>query len=227
MPVAIIVIAALAVAIGRRLPASFAGFGVFGPYTVLLLGAAISLWFNRGRAFIVLLSLLIAFVGYRLAQDPESINFAGRAVFAALAVFVPLNILVASLIEERGISYFRNYRWLLLLVTQILLTAWVAGAGKSALSGTAWHAMLEHWLIRPAPVPFLGRVLMAAAFAVAVGKAWKHHSPLYIGLAGTLVAFFVACQWPTTPGVFAAFISAAGAILLLAVLQESTGPRPQ
>ncbi len=221
MPVAIIVIAALAVAIGRRLPAAFAGFGVFGPYTVLLLGAAISLWFNRGRAFIVLLSLLIAFVGYRLAQDAESINFAGRAVFAALAVFVPLNILLALLIEERGISYFRNYRWLLLLITQILLTAWVAAAGKSDLSGTAWHAMLEHWLIRPAPVPFLGRVLMASAFAYAAVKAWRQHSPLEIGLAGALVAFFVACQWPTTPGVFAAFTTAAGAILLMAVLQES------
>jgi len=221
MPVAIIVIAALAVAIGRRLPASFAGFGVFGPYTVLLLGAAISLWFNRGRAFIVLLSLLIAFVGYRMAQDAESINFAGRAVFAALAVFVPLNILLALLIEERGISYFRNYRWLLLLITQILLTAWVAAAGKSDLSGTAWHAMLEHWLIRPAPVPFLGRVLMASAFAYAAVKAWRQHSPLEIGLAGALVAFFVACQWPTTPGVFAAFTTAAGAILLMAVLQES------
>ena len=221
MPVAIIVIAALAVAIGRRLPTSFAGFGVFAPYTVLLLGTAISLWFNRGRAFIVLLSLLIAFVGYRLALDPKSINFAGRAVFAAVAVFVPLNILLALLLPERGISHFRNYRWLLLLIAQILFAAWVAGAGKSALSGTAWHVMLEHWLIRPAPVPFLGRVLMAAAFAFAVVRAWTQHSPLDIGLAGTLVAFFVACQWPTSPGVFAAFMSAAGAILLVAVLQES------
>jgi len=221
MPAAIIVIAALAVAIGPMLPDSFSGFGVFGPYTVLLLGAAISLWFNRGRAFIVLLSLLIAFVGYRLALNTEPINFAGRAVFAALAVFVPLNILIVLLIEERGISYFRNYRWLLLMMTQILLTAWVAGAGTSALSGTAWHAMLEHWLIRPEPVPFLGRILMAAAFVVAVVEAWEQHSPLIIGMAGALVAFFVACQWPSTPGVFAAFFSAAGAILLLAVLQES------
>ena len=220
MPVAILVVAALAVMFGRRLPASFAGFGVLGPYTVLVVGASISLWFNRGRAFVVLVSLLIAFVGYRLALDPHSANFAGRAVFAALAVFVPLNMLIV-LLEERGISHFHNYRWLLLLITEILLTAWVAGAGKSVLSGTVWLSMLEHWLIRPAPVPFLGRVLMAAAFAFAVYNAWKQHSPLDIGLAGAVVAFFVACQWPTTPGVFAAFISAAGAILLVAVLQES------
>ena len=220
MPVAIIIVAALSVAVGRRLPASFAGFGDFAPYTVLLVGAAISLWFNRGRTFIVLLSLLIAFVGYDLAQGAGPIRFAGRAVFAALAIFVPLNMLIA-LLEVRGISHFHSYRWLLLLTAQILLTAWVAGAGNSALSGTAWHAILEHWLIRPAPVPFLGRLLMAAAFAVAVVKAWKHHSPLDIGLAGALVAFFVACQWPATPGMFATFIAAAGAILLVAVLQES------
>ena len=221
MPAAIIVAAALAVAIGQRLPVSFAGFGVFGPYTVLLVGASISLWFNRGRAFIVLVSLLIAFIGYQLAQGPHSVNFASRAVFAALAVFVPLNMLIALRMQERGMSHFHNYRWLLLLITQILLTAWVAGAGKSALSGTAWHAMLEHWLIRPAPAPFLGRVLMAAAFAVAAYNAWKRHAPLDIGLAGAVVAFFVACQWPTVPGMFAAFVSAAGAILLVAVLQES------
>jgi len=221
MPVAIIVIAALAIPIGRRLPTPLEGFGVFGPYTVLLVGTAISLWFNRGRAFIVLLSLLIAFAGYRLAQDPGTFNFGGRAVFTALAVFVPLNILITLVLPERGISFFHNYRWLLLLITQILLTAWVAGAGSSALSGTAWLAMLDHWLIRPAQVPFLGRVLMAAAFGYAVHKAWKENLPFDIGVAGALVAFFVACQWHTTPGVFAAFISAAGAILLVAVLQES------
>jgi len=221
MPVAIIVIAALAIAIGRRLPTPLEGFGVFGPYTVLLVGTAISLWFNRGRAFIVLLSLLIAFIGYQLAQDPQQSNFAGRAVFTAIAVFVPLNMLITLVIPERGISFFHNYRWLLLLITQILLTAWVAGAGESALSGMAWLTILEHWLIKPEPVPFLGRALMAAAFAFAVVRAWRQQSPLDIGLAGALVAFFVACLWPTTPGVFAAFISAAGAILLVAVLQES------
>ena len=221
MPVAIIVIAALAVAIGPPLPTPLEGFGVFAPYTVLLLGVAISLWFNRGRAFIVLLSLLIAFIGYQLAQDPQPSNFAGRAVFTAIAVFVPLNILITLVVPERGISFFHNYRWLLLLITQILLTAWVAGAGSSALSGTAWLAMLEHWLIKPEPVPFLGRALMAAAFAFAVVRAWRQQSPLDIGLAGALVAFFVACLWPTIPGVFAAFMSAAGAILLVAVLQES------
>jgi diguanylate cyclase (GGDEF)-like protein len=220
MPVAIIVIAALSVAVGRRLPASFAGFGNFAPYTVLLVGAAISLWFNRGRAFIVLLSLLIAFVGYDLAQAAGPVKFAGRAVFCALAIFVPLNMLLALLTKERGVSHFHNYRWLLLLTTQVLFTVWVAGAG-TALSGTAWHAMLDHWLIRPVPVPFLGRLLMVAAFALAAVEAWKKHAPFDIGMAGALVAFFVACQWPSTPGMFAAFISAAGAILLVAVLQES------
>ena len=36
-----------------------------------------------------------------------------------------------------------------------------------------------------------------------------------------LAAFFVACEWATRPGVFGVYTSAAGAILIVAVLQES------
>jgi diguanylate cyclase (GGDEF)-like protein len=40
-------------------------------------------------------------------------------------------------------------------------------------------------------------------------------------LAGTLVAFFIACEWAATLTVFDAFMTAAGAIMLVSLLQES------
>src|SRR5437773_1658258 len=45
--------------------------------------------------------------------------------------------------------------------------------------------------------------------------------PLDIGIAAALVAFFIGCEWGTAPLAFGAFMSAAGVILLAAVLQES------
>jgi diguanylate cyclase (GGDEF)-like protein len=220
LPAGVLAVVALALAVGGTLPESLAGLAVYGPYTVLLLGAVISFWFNRGRAFVVSFSLLAAFIGYHLTAGSGA-GFAAKAVFTAAAIFVPLNILLTLLLPERGIAYFRNYRWLLLLLIEFLLAAWIAGAGKSPLSGTAWIPMLDHWLVRAAPTPFLGRVLMAVAFTFAVVKAWPRHAPLEIGVAGALVAFFFACQWPSSPGVYPAFTAAAGAIMLLAVLQES------
>ena len=56
--------------------------------------------------------------------------------------------------------------------------------------------------------------MFAAAFAAAAVRAWRRHSPLDVGLAGALVAFFIACEWNTSPGAFGAFTFAAGTILL-------------
>ncbi len=221
IPVAVLVMAGVAASISQQFSTTLGDFGVFGPYTVLVIGTAIALWFNRGRAFIALISLLAAFIAYRIALGFGQDDFPVRAVLTLSAIFVPANILLVLLLPERGIVHFRNYRWLLLGVVEVLLTAWIATAGHTALSGTAWHAALDHWLLKATPTPFLGRVFIVTAFTVALIRAWRRRSPLDVGMAGTLVAFFIACEWPNLAGVYGMFVFAAGAILLLAVLQES------
>ncbi|MDA1117996.1 MAG: GGDEF domain-containing protein [Proteobacteria bacterium] len=119
-PAAILTLTALAVWVGPALPTSLEGLRVLGPYAVLALGAAFALRFNRGRALIILTSLLAAYAGYHYAQ---------------------------------------------------------------------------------------GRLVFAAAFVAAVWRAWPKHTPLDIGLAA--------------PPVFGAFLSAAGAVVLVAFVQES------
>jgi len=225
-PAAILLAAALALTAGPALPPSLAGLRTLGPFVVLLLGTAMGLWFNRGRAFIALASLLAAFSGYSIALDFGAASFAARAVFTAAAILVPLNFLLALAFPERGVSHHFNYRWLMLAVVETLFVAWIASAGRSNLSGTAWQDLLDHWLFSSPPTPLLGRLLFAAAFAAAAARARPRGPatetrPLDIGHAGALVAFFIACEWVNTPGAFAAFMTAAGAILLVSLLQES------
>ena len=225
-PAAILLVAALALLAGPALPASLSGLKTLGPIVLLLFGTGMGLWFNRGRSFIALASLLAAFAGYSLALDYGAASFAARAVFTAAAIFVPLNILLGLIFQERGVSHHFNYRWLMLAVVEILFVAWIASAGRSNLSGTAWEVMLEHWLLRSPPTPILGRLLFVAAFLAALWRAWPrpprtHTRPLDTGLVGTLLAFFIACEWADTSGAFSAFMMAAGAILLVSLLQES------
>ena len=134
VPAAVLVIAGIAASISHRFPTTLGNFGEFGPYAVLIIGAAIALWFNRGRAFIALISLLVAFIAYRISLSFGEDVFPARAVLTAAAIFVPANILLVLLLPERGIVYFRNYRWLLLGLTEVLITAWIATAGHTALS---------------------------------------------------------------------------------------------
>ena len=220
-PAAVLVIAGVAASISQKFPTTLDNFGLFGPLAVLVIGTGIALWFNRGRAFIALISLLVAFIAYRISPSFGQDDVPVRAVLTAAAIFVPANILLVMKLPERGIVHFRNYRWLLLGVAEVLRTAWIATAGHTPLSGTAWHAALDHWLLKATPTPLLGRLLIVAAFTFALIRSWLLRSALDIGMTGALVAFFIACEWPNLPVVYGVFVFAAGAMLLFAVLQES------
>ncbi len=222
MPAAVLLGGVLVVTVGPRLPDSLAGLRTLGPYVALLLAALISLGFNRGRAFVAAASLLAAYAGYRYALGLQHAAFSARAVYTALVVLVPFNVLLALLLPERGIRHHTNYRWLLLGLAEALLVLWVAAAGRSAmLSGLAWHRVLDFWLLRSPPTPLAGRLMFAAAFVAAVARAWPERSPLDVGLAGALLAFFIGAEFVGALGVFSTFLTAGGIILLLAVVQES------
>jgi len=224
-PVAILLLAALALWIGPALPPSLAGLKEAGAYFVLLAGAGMGLWFNRGRAFVAAVSLLLAYAGYRYALDFGAGSFAAHALYTSAVVLVPFNILLALLLPERGVSYHGDHRWLFILAGELLFVAWIASSGRSALSGVAWQQMLEHWLLRSPPAPFLGRLLFCAALTAAAWRAWLQKgvpvSPIAVGQAGALVAFFIGCEWAAREAVFGVFTAAAGAILIVAMLQES------
>jgi diguanylate cyclase (GGDEF)-like protein len=89
--------------------------------------------------------------------------------------------------------------------------------------------MIEHWLLRSPPAPFLGRLLFCAAFIAALWRALPTKfrkqggplSPIAVGQAGALVAFLIACESPANEAVFGVFTAAAGASLVVAMLQES------
>ena len=217
-PAAILAVATL---IALSLPTELIVVSEFLPFGILPVGVILSLWFNRGRAFLAMTSLFLAYIGYTVASNAHGDTFAVIAVASAIAIFIPLNVTLMLALPERGVFHFRSYRWLLLIAVETLLTAWVSSSSHSPLSGAAWREVMDHWLLRPDPTPFLGRLLFAAGIALAIGRIFERRSPLEIGLGSALLSFFVACTWINLPGVFAIFFSAAGSILLIAILQES------
>ena len=115
-------------------------------------------------------------------------------------VLVPLNALLAMILRERGVRYRAGYGWFALLGVEALLVALLPGVTLPA---------------------FLGRVMFAAAFAAAMWRAWPEFAPLQAGNAGALAAFYIATEWAGARGVHAAFMSAAGVILIVSLLEES------
>ena len=134
-----------------------------------------------------------------------------KGVYTLLVVLVPLNVLLSMAWTERGARYRASYGWFLLIAAEAAAIWFVSKTSPD----------LGHWALKSPPNPFVGRVAFAAAFAMVVWRAWPEYKPLPLGLAAALIAFFVAGSWATDAGTYAAFMTAAGAILVVALLQES------
>jgi diguanylate cyclase (GGDEF)-like protein len=108
------------------------------------------------------------------------------------------------LVPELGARYRAAYGWLAVLLVEGALLAY----GQTF----SWDTQA---------MPLAGRVAFAIAFAAVVWRAWPEFTPLQVGNAGALVAFYIGATWVDSPGVYSAFFAAAGAILVVALLEES------
>jgi diguanylate cyclase (GGDEF)-like protein len=188
---------------------TLAGLRVLGPYVVLGIATGLAFWFNRGRTFVIAASLLGAFAASEV--------FPGKGVYTLVTLLVPLNALLAMVVNERGARHGASLLWLALIGIEAVLVAWT---GRGPFSGGG--EMLDHWLLRSPPTPLIGRLAFAAAFAAALcWRAWPDFTPLQVGNAAALAAFFIAAEWARMPNVFSAFMGAAGVILIAATLQET------
>ena len=190
-------------ALGVRLPDNFSGLRSAGPYAVLATALVLAFWFNRGRAFVLAVSVLGAVAAWQVAPT--------RAVYTLVFVLVPLNVLLSMLWAERGARYRASYGWFLLLAAEAGLFYFV--------SRTTFD--LSHWSVKSPPIPLVARLAFAAGVAAAIWRTWPEYKPLPVGVAASLIAFFIAGAWAGEPGAYAAFMTAAGAILVAALLQES------
>lgn len=223
-PLAVLLAASLAAGYAPGLPASLAGLRLLGPGLVLCLAVAVALWFNRGRASVFAITLLLAWASCELAREAGGLVLA--AVYTALVVLVPLNLLAAFALPERGVLSWRNLRWLGLGAGEVLLVGWLAWIARSAQPGGTLASLLEAWPLRSPPTPLAGRMVFTAAFVAALWRAWPrgartHVRPLDAGLACATAGLFIACEWQFNAGTSALFIAATGLVLLLAVMQES------
>ena len=215
----ILALTALLLWLAPPLPLELAGLRTAGPYALLGTALVLAWWFNRGRTFVIVASLLAAWTGYHYSLGHSAVTV--KTMYTSLVVLVPLNALAAFIAPERGSRYRQGYRWLTLVIAQCLLVVWIAIAGKTDFSEYWWEQLFEHWAFRSPPTPLVGRLLFGAAFAAAVWRAYPDHTPLQIGNAGALAAFFIAAEWGVSPSVFSGFMTGAAAILIVSLLQES------
>ncbi len=220
LPIAVLGASYLLVGYMPELPDFFSVLRTYGPYFTLGVGLLISLAFKRGRALVAILSLMLAYAGFRLFLGGEAAGFSARTVYVALCIFVPFNLALLSFVRERGALNLYGARRLGLLVAEIGVTAAIVFGDYQAVTDGLYRPVFDDAATAGSPIPQLGLATMAVALVIAVACAVARASVIEAAFAVAVAAFAAACNGVGTSDVFA-WLTAAGVIVTAAVLQDS------
>jgi diguanylate cyclase (GGDEF)-like protein len=219
LPVALIAAAALLIRATPGLPDMLAPLRLYGPCVALGAGLIVSLAFKRGRALFASLTLLLAYAGFAIFLARGLHDFAARAVFAALWLFVPFNLALLSVLPERGALNTYGARRLILVLMELSATlALLAGDYRGIVA--ALYLPLPAIGTLSSPVPQAGIAALAVALVVTVASAVTRGGVIEAALAVATAAFAAACNAIGTLEPCGWF-AAAGAVIVAGVLQDS------
>jgi diguanylate cyclase (GGDEF)-like protein len=220
-PAAILIAAYLLVPHVSALPASLSGLKVYGPYLLLAPGIAVSIAFQRGRAFFALLTFAAAQLGHQLFLQSGSAPSSAYTAFALLCAFVPFNLAALSLLRERGIFNVHGIQRAAVLLAEIAFAAWILRSGNMVFAAGVYATLLETSLFARSPLPQFGLVAIVLGFSTALAIWFLKRSIIDLGLAGAVIAFALAAHRVTSPNAFETFIAAGALVLTVAVMQDT------
>lgn len=230
-PFAVMAAAWIPLAVLRVLPPDLMAAAV--PYGTVAIAAAACWRFRRSRAVPVL--VLAALTCWFAAWFPQGLTTAplSRVLYPAFALFLPVNVLLASLVGDRGVFNTKGLGQVALYAAQAALVLFAATGAFGAYDPQPAHDLLAqldgwlHWRILPAvwdawtPLPQPALLAGAAAFIILILRAAVRDSPMDAGLAAALTGMYGALHsigGITVPG---AWITGAALAVAAPLFQES------
>jgi diguanylate cyclase (GGDEF)-like protein len=219
LPLAALAAFALLIRATPELPALLAPLRLYVPYLALGAGLLVSLGFKRGRALFAILTLLLAYAAFSQFESQGPNGFPARTAFAALCLFVPLNLVVFTLLPERGALNAYGARRLILILLEVSATlAILIGGYRNVTDAIDLPLLGTGALVSRVPLP--GAAAIALALIATVACAVSRAGTVEAAFAVAVAAFAAACNAVGTHESYAWF-TAAGTIITLGVLQDS------
>lgn len=196
------------------------------PYGAALIGALLGWRFGHSRAALALIVLALTYLAASEtltgAPGPDPL---GQILYPAIALLLPVNLLLIAWFGERGLLSFVGLSRLGLIAFQAGLVAvmvWAATPGLQADLADLLHRRLlppafDRWTHLPQPA----LIAFAVAGTVLAGRAALRPGPLEAALLAALIAAGVGLHHAGTAPAPEIYLTAAMVAVTLAVVQES------
>ncbi len=193
------------------------------PYLLIAVGMALSFHFRRGRVFMVL--TLIAFCyglcASRLAglTGPDTPD--AWLIFRAITVLLPFNLLLCSLMQEKGVFTKAGKMRLLFFGFQVFALWLTLRNSQQGLWMTLTQKLVDWPFLNRLQVPQEALIMFLAAISIALCRTVTRQSPIDGGMFGCTIAAFAFLNWLWVPLMPATLAATAALILVIAVIQDS------
>src|SRR6266568_1641265 len=210
----------LATVLALRLDAvqdSLPGLAHFYPYAVFIVGALLAWRFQRSRLLFALVVLALASWGLQA----RGAGGAGRVMFAATALLLPLNLAGLALLADRGTLTPFGLLRLGAIAAQVIAIDFLRRTAPAASASVLSHALLPAKLFawspvsQPALLAFLVAVVITALPLVFEPNATGR------GFLWAIVASFLAVSARRPGPMGPVYLGTAGLILVVAVIEAS------
>lgn len=200
------------------LPATIENFayGIYG------IGLVLSWWFNRSRIFFIITTLAISQVALSdLAVTVIGIPAFSKIIYSVICILLPLNILVFSLIKERGIFNFWGLGRFSIIGSQLFYIALAITSNDDTLLSFFYLEPLPADVAVITAVPQLALTAYSVAGVLLVRKQLKQYSSLDNTFSVVLAGSLLALHLKTEPLAIPIFFGTAGILLIMAVIRDS------
>jgi diguanylate cyclase (GGDEF)-like protein len=221
VPTFLLVAAYLALPRMGSLPPAWNEILPYLPYTIIAVGMFLSLHFHRSRVFFVLLILAVFYWSCGAYLRDGLTDFRSRMVFQSLSVLLPFNITIFCFMRERGVLSFGGRLRFGFIAAQTGLVAWFVRYNYTGVELFLTRKFVASPLLDRLELSQAAFLLFCIAFMLMAVRILTRQSPIDSGFFGALAAVVFVCNRQGAPDVSLAFVTAAGLILTLSVLQDT------
>lgn len=191
-------------------------------YGVFFTGMILSCRFNRNRIFFITAILALSQLALiDFAPEGVSENVYASVVYQAICLLIPVNILIFSLLQERGILTSWGKIYIAFILIQIFFVALIISSGDKEFTTFINKGITSLKLFPSTPLSQFSILAFFITFLVLMVRQFLNQSSLEGSLVGVLFASAIALHLKDANMAIPIFFSAAGLMLIIAVIQDS------
>ena len=189
------------------------------PFGILMIGMLLSLSFNRSRIFYVLMVLLISLFSLIHTTNLLKVEFSyDTALYILLGVLIPLNILIFSILRERGFITLWGILKFIFITGQFASLVWLLMSPSHPAIDFIYREYIQIPFTINTPQTISFFMLICLVLLIAKGYFYNVYSDT--GMLFSLIAIYISQYFRDEKGLLLLF-SAAALILIITIIQDS------